>query len=142
MSIYKQQTSDKGVIRYKKDGKFTKGAEVPAEVKNVLLAADDGFEVDETGTPVGIDDPGSSQYDVNIGEDSGIDETVVVKAPANSEEGMGFPRIDGKTVDIFNSKPHEVVKYIGGLMVPLTEENYKTKTDAEIIEKLKALGKL
>lgn len=61
----------------------------------------------------------------------------------DTEEGMGFPRVDGKTVDIFDGKtPHTHVKNVGGFIVPLSEESFNTKTDTEILEKLKELGKI
>lgn len=64
--------------------------------------------------------------------------------------GMGFPAKDGKTLSIFSDRPHETVKNVGGILVPLTLEELQgdsakgveAKTDAEIIEKLKELGKL
>lgn len=60
----------------------------------------------------------------------------------SGEEGMGFPRVNGKTVDIFDGKtPHTHVKNVGGHMVPLSKENYDTKTDVEILQRLKKLGK-
>jgi hypothetical protein len=59
------------------------------------------------------------------------------------EEGMGFPRKNGKTVDIFDGKtPHTHVRYVASIMVPVSEENYRTKSDGEIIDKLRKLGKI
>ena len=55
---------------------------------------------------------------------------------------MGFPAAKGKTLSVFSDVPHETVKNIGGIMVPLTIKEYAEKTDAEIIEKLKELGKI
>jgi len=58
-----------------------------------------------------------------------------------SDPGMGFPRVDGKTVDIFDKKtPHTHVRNVQGVMVPLSEENYNTKTDAEVMDQLAKLG--
>ena len=64
--------------------------------------------------------------------------------------GMGFPAKDGKTLSIFSDVPHETVKNVGGIMVPLTNEELvgdaskgiAPKNDAEIIERLKELGKV
>ena len=58
-----------------------------------------------------------------------------------SEPGMGdFKRVKGKTVDIFDQKtPHTDVRYVGGLMVPLSKKNYESKSDAEIYERLEEL---
>lgn len=61
----------------------------------------------------------------------------------DGEEGMGFPRVDGKTVDIFDGKtPHTHVKPVAGFMVPLSAENYANKSDVEIMQQLKKLGKI
>jgi hypothetical protein len=64
--------------------------------------------------------------------------------------GMGFPAKNGKTLSIFSDKPHETVKNVGGIMVPLTlvelngdrANGVEPKTDTEILEKLKKLGKV
>lgn len=58
------------------------------------------------------------------------------KTPS-SEEGFGFPRKNGKTVDIFDGKtPHTEVRLVSGKMVPLSRENYESKSDAEIHDRL------
>lgn len=57
-------------------------------------------------------------------------------------EGMGFPRVKGKTVDIFDGKtPHEAVRLVDGVAVPLSQKNYETKTDAEVADRLNVLRK-
>lgn len=57
-----------------------------------------------------------------------------------SEKGFGFPRVKGKTVDIFDGKtPHTQVRLVAGMLVPVSDENYKTKTDAEIYDRLAEL---
>jgi hypothetical protein len=62
------------------------------------------------------------------------------KVPQSSP-GMGFPRKNGKTVDIFDLKtPHTKVQLVGGLPVPLSEESYKTKTETQIKRRLEELG--
>lgn len=57
-----------------------------------------------------------------------------------TDPGMGFKRVKGVTVDIFDGKtPHTHVKNVNGRMVPLSRENYETRTDAEIAERLNEL---
>jgi hypothetical protein len=59
------------------------------------------------------------------------------------DDGMGFPRVNGKTVDLFDGKtPHTHVKNVAGFIVPLSRQSYDTRTEAEIIDRLKELGKL
>lgn len=86
--------------------------------------------------------PRNNNPDVDLDEDNQVPQ---------DEEGMGFKRVGGKTVDIFDGKtPHTVVRNIAGVMVPLSQvsafgdakNDIEPKTDAEIIEKLKKLGKL
>lgn len=62
----------------------------------------------------------------------------------------GFPAKNGKTLSVFSDQVHETVKSVAGYMVPLTneelvgnaEKGILPKNDAEIIERLKELGKL
>jgi len=62
------------------------------------------------------------------------------KPVPQSEKGFGFKRVAGKTVDIFDGKtPHTQVRLVGGKMVPLSDESYNTKTDAEIYDRLEEL---
>lgn len=64
----------------------------------------------------------------------------VSKTP-QTDPGFGFPRKNGKTVDIFDGvTPHTNIKLVGGHTVPLSKENYETKTDYEITERLRELG--
>lgn len=154
MSDYEKVVDDKGVTRYKLGGKFVKSAEVPEDVKASLndVVSDNEIEepVAEVEETVAIEevveeseaiDPGASPDDVD--DESGIDEEVVTSNKAsNQEEGMGFKRVKGKTVDIFDGKtPHEAVRFVGGLTVPVTKDNYEKKTDAEILSQLKKIGK-
>lgn len=68
---------------------------------------------------------------------------VVAKKEVKYEVGgMGFPALNGKTVSIFSDVPHETVKNISGILVPLTNEEYQTKSDVEIMVRLKELGKI
>lgn len=90
------------------------------------------------------------------GEEDEAEEEPETPAPkkrtARKQEigGMGFPAKDGKTLSIFSDVPHETVKNVGGIMVPLTNvelvgdpaKGIMPKNDAEIIEKLKKLGKV
>lgn len=58
-----------------------------------------------------------------------------------TEDGFGFPRKGGKTVDIFDGvTPHTHIRAIEGKCVPLSKENYETKTDAEIFDRLVELN--
>lgn len=56
--------------------------------------------------------------------------------------GMGFPALNGKTVSIFSDVPHETIRSVAGIIVPLTMEEYKDKSDAEIMVRLKEIGKI
>jgi len=57
-----------------------------------------------------------------------------------SKPGMGFPRVNGKTVDIFDGQtPHTHLKNVGGLMVPLSAQNFRTKSDGQILTRLREL---
>lgn len=63
------------------------------------------------------------------------------QAAPSSEKGFGFPRRNGKTVDIFDLKtPHTELRNIAGLPVPLSKASYDTKEDAEIYDRLVELG--
>jgi hypothetical protein len=58
-----------------------------------------------------------------------------------SRPGMGFPRVNGKTVDIFDGQtPHTHLKNVGGLMVPLSAQNFRVKSDGQIMTQLKKMG--
>ena len=94
-----------------------------------------------------VDDQG--KLDEGEGEDTETDLSdpeSAKPAPKSTKNlkigGMGFPAAKGKTLSVFSDVPHETVKNIGGIMVPLTIKEYAEKTDAEIIEKLKELGKI
>jgi len=59
-----------------------------------------------------------------------------------SDPGMGFPRVKGKTVDIFDGKtPHTHTRLVAGHTVPLSAKNFRQRTDAEIEDRLRELGK-
>ena len=58
-----------------------------------------------------------------------------------SSQGMGFPRKNGKTVDIFDLvTPHTHVRLVGNVTVPLSTESYQTRTELEITNRLQELG--
>lgn len=114
--------------------------------------------------------PKTADEDADLGDDDDSEEDDEKQKPAekpapkprarkaktadedeNSEEGMGFPRVDGKTVDIFDGKtPHTHIRNVAGFMVPLSalnqygdpSKNIPAKSDVEIMEKLKELGKI
>lgn len=68
----------------------------------------------------------------------------MVAGREQDERGMGFPmNKDGKTVDIFDKKtPHTHVRNVAGIMVPLNQENFEKRSDSEIHEVLRKLGKI
>jgi tetrahydromethanopterin S-methyltransferase subunit A len=137
---YKKQTDAKGVTRYKLDNRFVKAVDVPEDVKKALDLLEDGVEFDpsviEELTPITV-----IEDEEDVDDESGIDEEVITAAPEITDtDGMGFPRVKGKTVDIFNGKPHEAVRFVQGKTVPLTQKNYEEKSDTEIANKLKEMG--
>lgn len=172
MAQYSKVTDTNGTTRYKDGSKFVKGDDVPATVKTALESAPDGTLVDELAEPINpetdldeSEDEDAPATDDTPAEDD--DTTADDPAPAptpdpvdndpasvepvpQDEDGMGFKRKGGKTLSIFSNKPHETVKNIAGVMVPLTMEEatgnankgVAAKTDAEIIAKLKDLKKL
>ncbi len=138
MSEYERVVDSRGVVRYKLNKKFVKASEVPEDVKASLEEPTTAPELPQEPAPE--IDPAASPDDID--DESGIDYEEMAKAAPKDEEGMGFKRVDGKTVDIFDGKtPHTHVRYVSGLMVPLNEGNYNGKSDLEIITQLKKLGK-
>lgn len=115
------------------ESEVDKNAKDPAEDKKTEDTTDDGID--------SADD---------IDDDSGLDVEEQARAERlragleADEEGMGFKtNKDGKTVDIFDGKtPHTHIRYVSGVVVPLSEKNFNEKTDGEIQTKLKKLGKL
>lgn len=109
---------------------------------------------DDTTTADEADQDGAG----DDGEDDEADEPEEAPAPKRRTRssakteigGMGYPAKNGKTLSIFSNKPHETVKNVGGHMVPLTQvelvgdpaKGIEPKTDTEIIERLKELGKI
>jgi hypothetical protein len=164
MAKYTKETvkqGDKEVVRYKDGTDYVATNKVPTNVVNALADVKEGIAVDELGDYINpetdtdesedetapdnntpADDDSVAADDVDAGEEAPIPQ---------DEEGMGFKRVKGKTVDIFDGKtPHQEVRSVAGVMVPLSRVNalgdpkndIEPKTDAEIIEKLKKLGKL
>lgn len=161
MASYKKIEGKNG-IRYMDTQKKTlvKAADVPEEVKDALENLDAGVEVDENGVileeetqeePQQDGPTESTEEDEEVEEAStdeegdGLDEdlTARVRAAEQSPEGMGYPMVNGKTVDIFDMKtPHTEVRYVNGHTVPLSEKNYKTKSVEQIIQRLREIGKI
>lgn len=75
------------------------------------------------------------------GKEAPVSKNPFRQASPTSEKGFGYPRRNGKTVDIFDLKtPHTELRAIEGKLVPLSAENYRTRTDAEIYDRLVELG--
>lgn len=156
---YERTVDARGIVRYKLDGRLVKALEVPADVKTTLDDEAALSAVTETtpevAEPETIEDisedsvvetpPIDTSDDVD--DDSGIDDemptSVVASTGSVITDGFGFKMVKGKTVDIFDGvTPHETIRLVSGLTVPLTLENYRTKTDAEIQLQLKKLKKI
>lgn len=165
MATFSKVTDANGTTRYKDGSKFVKADDVPETVKTALADAPDGTQVDELGDAIdpstesdeSEDEDAPTTDDTPADDDTSADDATNLDAdPASvepipqDEEGMGFKRSKGKTLSIFSNKPHETVKNVAGVMVPLTleeatgnaQKDIAPKTDAEIIAKLKDLGKL
>ena len=163
MAEYTRKTDANGVTRYRN---ATENKQVSAEeleknfpaLKEELDLADEGTRVESEGmtgdTSATTDSDGNRDKETPEEEPEATDTKDSDKEEADPEEtnpyrrsvpssepGMGeFKRVNGKTVDIFDQKtPHSEVRYVSGLMVPLSAESYKTKTDAEIHERLQEL---
>ena len=138
MAEFTRKTDANGVVRYRN---VTENKQVSAEeleknfpaLKEELDLADEGTRVESEGMT------GNQESDQD-NKDSEETNPYRRSVPA-SEPGMGdFKRVKGKTVDIFDQKtPHTDVRYVGGLMVPLSKKNYESKSDAEIYERLEEL---
>lgn len=149
MATYTKVTDEKGTVRYKDGNKFVAADSVSDQAKSSLDENPEGTPVDELGDVINPsteeDDSEDEEAPTNNTEDEAEaqDETPAeTSATPQDDAGFGFKRSGGKTLSIFSNKPHETVKYVNGVLVPLTHEEYNTKTDAEIIEKLKKLKKL
>ena len=163
MAEFTRKTDANGVTRYRN---ATENKQVSAEeleknfpaLKEELDLADEGTRVESEGmtgdTSSTTDPDGNRDKETPEEEPEATDTKDSDKEEADPEEtnpyrrsvpssepGMGeFKRVNGKTVDIFDQKtPHSEVRYVSGLMVPLSAESYKTKTDAEIHERLQEL---
>jgi len=117
--------------------------EVPAPVVGDEVAEESVVEEETPRDPAAPEvDPAADADDID--DESGIDEEVTPTEVNHADEvGMGFPMKNGHTVDIFDGKtPHETVRFVEGLMVPLTMKNYNEKSVPEIIARLKKMKKL
>lgn len=64
-----------------------------------------------------------------------------IRLPEPSEKGFGFPRRNGKTGDIFDfDTPHTQVKFVDGLIVPLSDKTLAEKSEFDIHNRLVELG--
>lgn len=152
--IYRNETTGKVIEAKELEEKY------PAVFEELQLA-DNGDSIDSESITKGEGD-GVLDHEGNPVKDDKKDEPEVEEADEPEEEaetaapeervnpytrpapvtepGFGFPRKKGKTVDIFDGKtPHTHIRVVAGMPVPLSEENYKTKTDAEIYERLEKL---
>lgn len=171
MGQFSKLTDARGVVRYRDEesSKFVKGEDLPEQVKEILAENDDSTIVEWSDGVARLveekesDGPDDSQVESNVpdpavepvddepadgegeftDESDGIDYDETTPTPDNSgEEGMGFPMANGKTLSVFGNQPHETIRYVEGIVVPVTMEEYKTKTDAEIVDALRKLGKI
>lgn len=108
-------------------------------------SADDESDADEDeqDVPPSPDRPAEQTAPAKPRKPAPARQTQVETPPVEQdEEGMGFKRSKGKTLSVFSNKPHETVRNYNGIMVPMTHEEYETKTDAEVGAKLRELGKI
>lgn len=159
MAEFTRKTDANGVVRYRN---VTENKQVSAEeleknfpaLKEELDIAEEGTKVESEGLTEDTSsttDSDGNRNDTNAEETGNQESDQDQKDPEEtnpyrrsvpaSEPGMGdFKRVKGKTVDIFDQKtPHTDVRYVGGLMVPLSKENYESKSDVEIYERLEEL---
>ena len=158
MAEYKRVEDKNGKSRYMADGKFVAADNLGEDLRDQLDSNEAGTVLDENGDEIdpetesddgsgtesadkAAEDARAAAAEADEEEDERVRQTpIMAVATEQSDPGMGFPRVKGYTVDIFDGKtPHTHVRNVNGLMVPLSEENYKTKTDTEIISKLKDL---
>lgn len=121
------------------------------EVQTAPPVTDDTTDADESTEDEGAGDDGEEDDEEEPEAPAAPTPAPKKRSAAKTETGnMGFPAKNGKTLSIFSDKPHETVKNVGGILVPLTlaelngdvANGVEPKTDTEIIEKLKKLGKL
>lgn len=164
MAEFTRKTTSNGVVQYrnKTENKVVSHDDMEskfAAVKEELDIADEGTVIDSDtitqGEGDGVTDADGNpindvkgQRNADNAEQTGNEESdqdnkdpvetnPYRRSVPASEEGMGFPRKKGKTVDVFDGKtPHTHVRTVEGFMVPLSEKSYNEKTDAEIYEKL------
>lgn len=158
MATYSKVTDDKGTVRYREGNKFTSADKLPNQVKSSLDEKEDGVQVDELGDVVNPetdideseDEQAPTQAEEEVEEEEEEETPIESSATPQDNPGFGFKRKDGKTLSIFSNKPHETVRLVNGIMVPLTHleasgdpaNDVAPKTDVEIVNKLKKLKKL
>ena len=136
-----QEAADKKVAEEKAAREAEEKAAADAKAKEEAArreAEEDGLEDDDPNAP-----DEETDEDLEARRQAELDAVAAASDPTpQSEPGMGYKRVKAKTVSIFSNKPHETVKNVAGVMVPLTLEEYESKTDAEIIEQLRKLKKI
>jgi len=129
----------------------------PIDEESILKIDGDGV-VNADGTKKSTDEPEVDETEDEEEEEayeapSDVVATPVAKTPKEeaytnpyrrtvpaTEAGFGFPRLNGKTVDIFDLEtPHTHLMAIEGKLVPLSKKSYETKSEAEVYDRLKEL---
>lgn len=133
-------------------------ATADSDVSDDLTADDDGDEVDEDADSE-ADAPAPPAPTTDPDEDGEEEPAKQPEKPAakatktkatapqfvskvpQSVKGMGFPRKNGKTVDIFDGEtPHTHIKLVGGYTVPLSDKSFNERSEKEIEDRLRELG--
>lgn len=105
---------------------------------------DDDADTKEDDTPAPEDEKTDTDSDEDKADEA-QDRRDRSRNPFNTkvpqtEDGFGFPRKNGVTVDIFDGEtPHTHVRLVAGMAVPVSEASYRSKTDSEIWDKLDEL---
>lgn len=137
----------------------TSDTETPAAEQNSSDATPDEPDHTEEDSELSDDEEDEDEGDEDDDEDSEPEAPAPKPAPRRKKAapavktppfkskvpqtklGMGFPRKNGKTVDIFDGEtPHTHVKLVGGHMVPLSTENFNARSEKEIENRLVELG--
>jgi len=122
-------------------------------VKEETPEAPKDGETTETGD--GVEPAPTNDKDEDDEEDDSDEDDEEPEAPkpvqqhpvqgnsSDRSKPMGFPTNDkGQTLSVFSKSVHETVKFVFGLMVPMTHKELVEKDDTEIGKKLRKLGKL
>lgn len=138
----------KELLAKKKDGNDNEDPAATEDKDDESLEDDDPSKSDEDDEEDDLDTDPDSSYPVTPSVPE-ANAQAIADTPAKqfksktpqSKPGMGFPRKNGKTVDIFDGvTPHTHVKSVGGHTVPLSAKSYREKTDSQIEARLKELG--